>query len=313
MKIFINLEPPGNKENWGGGLFFVKNFANFLKEKGHQVTYNLETGIDILFIIDPREGSYRKYGLEKIIRYKKRNPKSKIIHRVNECNIKKKNFDIDNLLIKTMNHSDKVIFLSKWLMDYFKNKYKIQDDKFYYVVNGCDKSNFYPIENKIFDKDKIKLVTHHWSSNYLKGFEIYNKLDELLPEYPNIEFTFIGNYNQDYKPKNIKLVPPVDRKELGNLLRKQDIYVTASVNEPGGMHYLEGLASGLPILCREGGGGINEVGEKYGKNYKSVEDFFYTLDDLSENYETYRKNLDYRFFSSERCSQMYYNIIFNMA
>ena len=62
------------------------------------------------------------------------------------------------------------------------------------------------LENSAFKNGKIRLCTHHFSDNYLKGFHIYNKLDEILPDYPNIEFTYIGNYNKNYRPKNIKII-----------------------------------------------------------------------------------------------------------
>ena len=48
---------------------------------------------------------------------------------------------------------------------------------------------------------KVKLVTHHWSSNWNKGFDTYKRIDELInDEYwsNKIEFTYIGNV-----PKNL--------------------------------------------------------------------------------------------------------------
>ena len=33
----------------------------------------------------------------------------------------------------------------------------------------------------------------------------------------------------------------------------------ATRNEPGAMHYLEGMACGLPVLYQRGGGGTSEI------------------------------------------------------
>ena len=69
-------------------------------------------------------------------------------------------------------------------------------------------------------------MTHHHSDNYLKGFHIYNEIDKLLEYNKSFEFTFIGNYNKKYKPKNILLKEPCNGINLGNLLRENDLYLT---------------------------------------------------------------------------------------
>ena len=34
---------------------------------------------------------------------------------------------------------------------------------------------------------------------------------------------------------------------------KHDLYISASINEPAGMHHIEGLLCGLPIIYRDNG------------------------------------------------------------
>ena len=259
--IFFNLRPPNG--SYGGGSFFVQNMTKFLLDNGFKVVFELINNIDIIFIIDPRRGEYFKYGFEEIKNYKKNFPNIKLIHRVNECDIKReKSIIIEPLLVKTMLEVDIVIFVSKWLQDYYLNKYNLNLKNYKYIISGCNRNNFYfqknidinipknEIENntKNMKISKVRLVTHHWSNNYLKGFHIYNELDKLLPSLKNIEFTYIGNYNPNYKPKNIKLKPPTSGRELGDELRNHNIYITATQNEPGAMHYLEAMSCGLPIL-----------------------------------------------------------------
>ena len=38
-----------------------------------------------------------------------------------------------------------------------------------------------------------------------------------------------------------------------NELKKHDIYITASENEPSGNHHMEGALCGLPILFKDSG------------------------------------------------------------
>ena len=47
-------------------------------------------------------------------------------------------------------------------------------------------------------------------------------------------------------------------KNWQDKLKKHDIYLTASLYEPGGIHQLEGMAVGLPVLYRNNSGGIQE-------------------------------------------------------
>tara|TARA_B000000557_G_C20808347_1_gene458727 strand:+ start:2162 stop:3127 length:966 start_codon:yes stop_codon:yes gene_type:complete len=316
-KVMFTLKsgPPKKNGAAGGGAFFVRNMARFLENKGCNVIYTLDPNIDIIFVIDPRKNSTNNYKIEEIIRYKEKNPNVKIIHRVNECDIKReKSINIEPLLLKAMKTADCVIFVSKWLESYFLKKYNIKQ-KTLSILNGIDTNIFHrnrPQEslNHIpFKDEKIRLVTHHFSDNYLKGFHIYNKLDEILPNYPNIEFTYIGNYNKNYKPKNIKIIGQCSGKELADIIRSHDIYITATQNEPGAMHYIEGMACGLPVLYCVGGGGAKEICSMAGEEYVDLKEFMEKIQKIKDNYQDYVDKIDNLYLSSHRCSNEYFTII----
>lgn len=296
----------------GGGVFFVKNLVSYLINKNYIVTFNLESDIDIIFIIDPRKNSTNHISIDMILEYKKMYPNVKIIHRVNECDIKReKSINIEQLLLKTMQIADHVVFISKWLQDYFIKKYSLNLLSYNCILNGCNIEHFFPSNNKKLQNNKIKIVTHHWSNNYLKGFHIYNAIDKLLESRKDIEFTFIGNYNPNYRPKNIKLIKPTNGKELGDLLRQQDIYLTASQNEPCGMHQLEGMSCGLPLLYCDGGGGIKETCNN-GEEYHNIETLLIKIDLIKNNYNDYVNKIYYEYLSSERCCEEYMNTLINI-
>ena len=116
--IFFNLEPPSG--SYGGGAFFVKNLTNYLTYNNYNVVYELVPNIDILFMIDPRRGPFKKYDINDILKYREMNKKSKIIYRINECDIKREvSINIEPLLVNAIKNADYVIFISKWLQDYF--------------------------------------------------------------------------------------------------------------------------------------------------------------------------------------------------
>jgi len=304
--VFFTLRPPTG--SYGGGAFFVKNLSTFLTKEGYRVVYDLVEGIDLIFIIDPRRDNNNRWSLLDVIKYKKTHPDVHIIHRVNECDIKReRSLNLEPLLLRTMGVADTVIFISGWLRDYFVNKYNLTLKDQHVIYNGCDRNTYFPVDKK--RDSKIRLVTHHWSNNYFKGFDVYNTLDDLLPSYPNIQFTFIGNYNNRYRPRNIRLISPTSGEKLANLIREHDIYVTASKNEPCGMHHIEGLSCGLPILYRSGCGGIAEACNDVGEEFSDISSFFKMLKKVNENYDTYTNNINYEKLGSERCSLEYLKII----
>ena len=312
MKVFFSLRPPNH--SFGGGAFFVKNIINYLKNKNIKTTFELEPNIDLLFIIDPRKSNpnYKKYSVLELIEYKKKNPKTKIIYRVNECDIKREvSANIEPLLIETMKIADYVVFVSKWLQKYFIKKYKLNINSTA-ILNGCNLKHFTPSKNLKFSNNKIKLVTHHFSNNYLKGFHIYNALDKLLENRDDIEFTYIGNYNEKYQPKNINILPPTSCKELGDLIKEHDIYLTATQNEPGAMHYLEGLSCGLPILYCKNGGGAQEICCMAGEEYNNIESLLAKISLIKNNYKSYTDKINYKFLDSQRCCEEYYRVIINI-
>lgn len=307
-KIFFSLRPP--EGSYGGGAFFVKNMSKYLIEKNYQITYELEPGIDLIFMIDPRQGNYKKYGLREMLGYKKQNPKVKILYRVNECDIKRQHsIGLEGLIVTAISQMDYVVFVSAWLEQYYLKKYHdIYQVNHTYILNGCDQNIFKPSEEKKELGNKIKLVTHHFSCDYKKGFHIYNELDKILPE-TNLELTYIGNYHPDYQPKNIKLEKCDTGESLAQKIRQHDIYLTATQYEPGAMHYLEGISCGLPLLYCINGGGAQEVGLHRGEEYHNIPSLLDKIKKISHNYSEYLNRLNYQEFSSDRCSEDYFKII----
>ena len=59
--------------------------------------------------------------------------------------------------------------------------------------------------------------------------------------FKKIEFTYIGNLPNGFKFKKTKHLEPINGKKLGKELAKHHIYISASLNEPAGMHHIEGI------------------------------------------------------------------------
>jgi len=314
MKIFFNRIK--RKEAYGGGSHFVTSMVDYLEKKGHVVVFQMQEkdnvikDIDVIFLIDPRPGDIG-YSINHAIAYKNQiNKNVKIIHRVNECDARKNTSFMDEMLVETSKHTDKTVFISKWLKEYFIEKGFKNAKNSSVIYNGCNISHFFPMKNKKI-KDKIKIVTHHWSDNWMKGFDLYKFIDQEVVD-DQFEFTYIGRYCKDYKPTNTKLIDPLWGPELGAELRKHDIYVTASRFEPCGMHHVEGAASGMPIIYYKDCGGINELCKNHGEEYSNFDDFKLKLELIANNIEKYKNKINYENLDIEKCCEKFYQEILEM-
>lgn len=201
---------------------------------------------------DPR---YSDLGISinEIIEYKRRNPSTKIIHRVNECDARKGTSDVDDLLRECSKYTDMTIFVSNWMMKYHLAK-GWNCKNYGVVINGVNHDHFKP--NEKIKNGKINLVTHHWSNNMMKGFDIYDAVDEFVGENDGYTFTYIGR--DQGKFKNTTTISPIFGKELGKILGKFDVYISGSRFDPGPNHILESLACQIPTYVHHDGGGAVE-------------------------------------------------------
>ena len=289
---------------WGGGNLFAVNLSRYLKNKGHDVVYSLDDrNIDIILLTEPRKTSpssaYTNFEIQNYINYK--NPNAIVIHRVNECDEHKDTSYINKYISYANKCADATVFVSSWIKDLYSDYEGINSKLSKVILSGADSAQF---NNQGFErwnkKEKFKLVTHHWSNNWNKGFDVYKKIDDLLSDnkFKNLfEFNFIGRTPDNLKFKNSNVISPKSGAELSNEIKNNHFYITGSINEPSGNHHIEAAQCGLPILYIESGG-ITEYCEGYGINYTidNLEDKLYYAKKNCEKYyemlENYPRNAD---------------------
>lgn len=254
VNVFVNRRPVHGP--WGGGNNFITALFDLGKDFDLNITYKTSDRIDAILMIDPR---YDEMGvsINEIADFKSRNPSCPVFYRVNECDARKGTNDIDDLIVKMSLIIDEYIFVSNWLKDYFITKGLIAK-RSSVIYNGVNKDYFYP-NNSLEIGKKLKIITHHWSNNVLKGFDIYEELDQFLVN-NDIEFTYVGRDRGTFK--NTVVIPPKSGKDLGDAIRNYDVYLSASRFDPGPNHIIEAVASGLPILAHRDGGGAVEFAGK---------------------------------------------------
>jgi hypothetical protein len=307
MKICIGTNVKDGP--WGGGNLFAVNLRNFLIKHGHDVVFNLnDKDIDIILLTEPRKTSESSAFTHKECEDYKKYVKSDtvVIHRINECDERKGTNYVNKYLIFSNKVADYTVFVSSWL----KNLYIAQgiaNNNLYTILGGADSEIFNKSNFEEFNgKGKIKIVTHHWGANWNKGFEIYNKLDELLSnkEWSDVfEFSYIGNLPKNFEFKNSKYIEPLSGIPLANQLKKNNLYLTASLNEPSGNHHIEGALCGLPIMYIDSGG-VSEYCKNYGISF-DLDSLESKIMEFKNNYQIYNDKMKTYSFTSKKMCENY--------
>ena len=300
---------------WGGGNLFVTSLRDFLLTQGHSVVFDLiDDDIDIILIIDPRNNNPAvTFSSKDIIRYiSKKDNKSIVVHRINECD-ERKNSKFMNIRLRLINSiSDHTVFIGSWLKNL--NLWNPLINNSSVILNGANKKIFNMNSKESWTKnEKLRLVTHHWAGNIMKGFDVYSMIDEMLASdkwNKKISFTYIGNLPKGFKFKNSSYSPPMQGKQLANELKRHHVYITGSINEPAGMHHIEGAMCGLPILYRNSGAlpeycnsfgieytlkslvsDINKIIKEYDKFFLKMSEYPYNSDLMCNKYLKLFNNL----------------------
>ncbi|MBE3092231.1 MAG: glycosyltransferase [Actinobacteria bacterium] len=292
---------------WGGGNQFAINLKNYLILEGWKVIDNLkDNDIDIIIMTEPRKNLLScKYNQKDIARYLVKKPDTIVVHRINECDERKETRNVNNYLKRANKVADFTVFVSNFVKTIFIDNGIINTDKYRVIRSGANKEIF-NIDNraKWNRKENIKLVTHHWSSNYFKGFDIYKFVNNLIGEDLDgikLEFMYIGNVPKDLLLDKTNIVSPLKGRDLVKKIKENHIYLTASINEPAGNHFLEGASCGLPVLFRNSGG-TPEYLDGYGVPFNGREDFLDKFKEFINSYDYFfNKIIDFPYNSKKTC------------
>jgi hypothetical protein len=257
MKLAIGFRTTAGP--WGGGNRFVKALCEAMTDAGHTVVEALESpDVDLILVMDPRwRHPNVTFTSGAVLRYlMRRNSHAIVVHRINECDERKNGHGM-NCKLRVANYcADHTVFVGSWLqnLDLWD---KASGASSSIITNGADTRIFNANGHQPWTgKGPLKLVTHHWGNNWMKGFDVYSQLDEMLaaPKWRGrIGFTYIGNLPKGFRFKYARHISPLDGHQLANELRRHHGYVTASINEPGSNHQNEGALCSLPLLYLRSG------------------------------------------------------------
>lgn len=297
INIFLNIK----SGPYGGGNQFLKALRDYFIKIG-AYTDNIESSDVILF------NSHHQ--IEDLLKIKYKFPKKIFIHRIDGpvFLIRKDNKLLDKLIYKFNNKiADATVFQSNWSKE--RNlELGLKPNKFETIIYNAPNSEIFNKYDKIaFDNNrKTKIIATSWASNMSKGFKSYKYLDEKL-SFLKYEMTFCGN--SPFEFKNIKHIKALPSIELAKELKKHDIFITASKNDPCSNSLIEALHCSLPAIGLNDGG-HPEIIDKGGLVFNEIDEIDNLLNSIEKDYSEFQKRI--KLPTMEKVGQDYYNFIENV-
>ncbi len=254
MKIYIMFQLKQGPS--GGGNQFLASLGKYFSKKGC-LAENPGAADIILY------NSYQY--IPETVTLKKKYPRKYFIHRIDgPIRLYNQLSDRRDAVTNSAAHfiADAVVFQSEWsrqqnfCLGLKRPAYETT------IMNAPDPDLFNRINRQSFSADrKTRIIATSWSSNMNKGFDDYLWLDNNL-DFRKYQITFCGRTPIDFK--NIIHVPPLRSSELAEELKKNDIFLTASQNDPCSNSLIEGLHCGLPALVKNSGGHPEIIQKTFG-------------------------------------------------
>lgn len=299
IAIGMNIQPGP----FGGGNQFGQTLKNFLEKQGHEVVFDLQRpNIDIILVTSVKPwGRGTAFDIVGALQYASTHPQTKVVLRINECDQRKgyKMPLLNNLLRASMKQVDYTVFVSQWLGQTLKPDSSLRSSV---IHSGADPVIFNSQGRVMWDgHGPLKIVTHHWSRNWYKGWDVYKKLEEFVksPAGKQYQFSFIG-------PPH-----PLVGLELARTLKEHHVYISASQNEPAGMHYIEALQCGLPVLYRHSGS-LPEYCAPYGLGFNGPNDVIAALERIRQEYQIHHQTTQQLRYTADDMNRAYLDLFKNL-
>jgi glycosyltransferase involved in cell wall biosynthesis len=288
--VAFNMTP--RRGPYGGGNQWLSQLSSYLKSGGYAVQFHLDQHVDCVVSTHAGLSGRLTFSYEDVLRAKAKNPGLICIQRINDNDVRKGTDAMDRMLAAANRAADHTVFVSEWLRDYHASRWFDAAKSHSVVLNGADPSIFHPVGAVTWSRGQpLRLVTHHWSDNMRKGFDLYEKIDMELASgaLKDAELWVIGRWPARIAWRKARTFPPCVGYKLAGLLRQCHGYVTGSRYEPGAMHPVEGLQCGLPLLYHRETGGTVELGRKYGMELS--DDTTSTIARFRDSYDALRRRL----------------------
>lgn len=286
--VAVNVRPRSGP--YGGANQWAHQLCTSLRRCGYHVVHSLRADVDAVMGTHLGLSGPLAFTWAEVADAKKRNPRMRVIQRINDNDARKGTHEMSENLAAANRTADHTVFVSSWLRDHHAGKWFDLSRPHSVIDPGADPAIFHPIGNHPWQPGKpFRFVTHHWSDNMSKGFDIYSEMDRLMADGTarDFELWVIGRWPSSIKWRAARTFTACTGRVLADLLRKCHAYVSASRFEPGAMHPVEGIQCGLPLLYHADSGGTASLGQHFGLCLDT--DIARSMDATRETYGSLRK------------------------
>jgi glycosyltransferase involved in cell wall biosynthesis len=156
------------------------------------------------------------------------------------------------------------------------------------IPNTVDPAIFHPpVKREPVAGRRVRVIASSWSDNPNKGADVLAWLDRRL-DADRFELTFAGRTQQSFE--RTRMLGAVTTTVLAEELRRHDVYVAPSVDDPCSNALLEALACGLPVVYRASGGHPELVGDA-GVPFDTPEESLDALEKLVADLDGHRAEI----------------------
>jgi glycosyltransferase involved in cell wall biosynthesis len=276
IALFHEFLPPPT----GGGSQFLRALTGELRRRGLEIEVNRISGGTPVCLFN----SFN-FDFGRLQRFAQRD--CRLVHRVDGPIGSYRGFDDGtDQRILAINHAlaAATIFQSRYSLDRHR-ELGLDLREPVVIPNAPDPAIFHPpAAREPLVGRRVRIVASSWSDNPRKGAATFAWLDEHL-DHDRFELTFVGRAS--FALRNSTLLDALPSDGLAEVLRSQDIYLAASLDDPCSNALLEALACGLPAAFAASGGHPELVGDA-GLPFSSPEELPQVLDRLVDELDVRR-------------------------
>jgi glycosyltransferase involved in cell wall biosynthesis len=298
MTIKVHILFEFKEGPWGGGNQFLKSLKSYLLSID-AYDGNIEAATVILF-------NSHQY-INKAVKAKLNYPEKIFIHRIDgPMRLYNKLSDRRDDVVFAANKylADATIFQSDWSLQQ-NHLLGLPEHQFETVIVNAPEPTVFNREGKVpFSTQRmVRLIATSWSPNWKKGFDVYQWLDENL-DFNIYQMLFVGK--SPIRFKNIRIIPPLNSKNIAEKLKESDIFIFASPIEACSNSLLEALHCGLPAVGPDQSSTPELIG-RGGETFSRPDEIPTLLEKITADYHSYQANICNP--SMENVGKQYYDFM----